>query len=924
KFGPPLPIVNGGLSTCVQNTFAAPASGTLDTTTGGATTNVALASNTVVTAVAAQPCPICRSGSVSGPPCAGSPGTPCAGVCEGSPNQGAACVSTNSQGLSRDCPQPASGPAGNRCYKGTNNNGACTSSNQCPDGGVCAPFVGTLAVNLSPLGTSTVERSSPTGIFCPSQANAGCFTNPGSSSCRLIRESGTPAGPITPNVAASVTLASTFCIPASGNLLIDGSASLPGPGALSLPGTALLLQGATTTTTQPSGSTTTTTTAPPSSTTTSTTTSAAPTTTAPTTTSTTTTLPAGTTVLDFTTTPGIGVCGTSRDGASGVIQDLGCGTLNLGGGASSVPEGPIPDGATSRFVVTSCSGSNCTLAPTGGPAGTIECTNTGCNFGPPLPIPNAGLSTCIVNTFASPGGGTVNTATGALSLGVPLASHVFVTGNEAQPCPRCSAAGTPSSPGVGTCDRGASAGVACVSTNSQGLASDCLPGGTDSSSDLGSLAVDLTPVITGTASDADPLGLFCPGQTAGGGEGCFGSTACRSFSQTGIPAGPLAPDTPQPVTLASAFCIPATGNLLIDGAASLPGPGAASLAGTVTLADVGATTTSTTTAPPSTTSTSGASTTIAPTTTTTSTTTLLPPLLPLTVEFSSTGGGGTCGATRDGVGNVLENLACGDLVLGGGESALPPSTLPDGAVNHFTLNASDLGCVLSLLTACPLGPTATAGPGFDCTTTGCFFGPPVPVPNGGLSVCSVSTFASPSSGTVNLLTGATTANVSLNLHLFVTGNAAQPCPRCSATGAPGAPGTGTCDRGAWIGLACTTMNSQGLSKDCQPGGTDGSFDLGSLLANLSPVTTGTASKSNPLGLFCPGQANAGCFGMPGCRSITETGAVPNAALSSVTPQPATLVSTFCVPASGNLLVDGSADLPGPAGISLPGLIRSQM
>ena len=54
-------------------------------------------------------------------------------------------------------------------------------------------------------------------------------------------------------------------------------------------------------------------------------------------------------------------------------------------------------------------------------------------------------------------------------------------------------------------------------------------GGTDGSSDLGSISVDLTPLITGTASDSDTLGLFCPGQTTGGNEGCFGSTACRSF-----------------------------------------------------------------------------------------------------------------------------------------------------------------------------------------------------------------------------------------------------------------------------------------------------------------------------------------------------------------------------------------------------------
>jgi hypothetical protein len=233
NFGTPLPVPNGGLSTCVANTFASAASGTLDMSTGVSSTNVALNSNVVVTGNATQPCPVCRSGSVSGPACAGTPASPCTGMCEGSGNQGSACTSTNSHGLSRDCPQPA----GSTCYKGSNNGGACTSNSQCP-GGVCGIFVGTLSVNLSPLTTGTAQASNASGMFCPSQSSAGCF---GSGSCELIRESGAPAGPMTVGAPATTTIASTFCIPASGNLLIDGAAALPGPGAISLPGTATLV-----------------------------------------------------------------------------------------------------------------------------------------------------------------------------------------------------------------------------------------------------------------------------------------------------------------------------------------------------------------------------------------------------------------------------------------------------------------------------------------------------------------------------------------------------------------------------------------------------------------------------------------------------------------------------------------------------------
>jgi hypothetical protein len=921
NFGAPLPIPNGGLSTCVQNRFSAPSSGTLDPASGNVSLNVALASDAVLTSNSQQPCPICRSGSLAGPPCAGSPGSPCAGICDGSGNQGSPCTSTNSTGLSRDCPVPAATQSGGKCYRGPNSGASCSGSGDCP-GGVCAVFVGRIPVTLTPLVTDTAQLSSPTGNFCPGQPHAGCFTNPNSAACRLIREIGDPAGPVSMDVPADVVLASTFCVPASQSGLINGAASLPGPGATSLPGKILLHEVTTTTTTSTTAVTTTSTTGVTNPTTTSTSSSS---TSSSTSTTTSTLPPAGTKVLDFTTTAGAGSCGSSKNASNAVITNLACGALDLGGGASTVPEGPVPDGATSRFLVSNCVGNACTLGASGGGLG-IDCTAAGCAFGPPLPISNGGLSTCIVNSFATAGSGSVNLGTGALSLNIPLSSHVFVTGNETQPCPRCSAIGSPSTPAQGVCDRGARATLTCTTTNGSGLSSDCQPGGADGSSDLGSISVDLSPVVTSTASDSDANGLFCPGQsTLNNNNGCFGSTACRSFSENGTPAGALVTDVAAPVALASAFCIPATGNPLIDGAASLPGPGAASLSGTLTLREfTGPTTTTTsTTAPPTTTSAPGGTTTT--TSTTTSSTTTLLPLPPLTIELSSTvPSGADCGASRNGSGTVLMPLACGDLALGGGNAGLPPSTLPDGAVNRFTLTLADVGCVLSGLTACPIGPTTTSGPGFDCTTTGCHFGPPVPVPNGALSACSVSTFAAPTSGTVNLVSGATTTNVSLNLHLYLTSNLAQPCPRCSATGSPGAPGGGTCDRGARANLACTTTNSQGLSNDCIPGGADGSVDLGSIAADLSPVTTGTSSQSNPSGIFCPSQAHAGCFGEPTCRSFSETGAAPNAALAGAAPQPTKLASTFCIPGTGNNLIDGSVDLPGPAAISLEGTIRASL
>ena len=80
--------------------------------------------------------------------------------------------------------------------------------------------------------------------------------------------------------------------------------------------------------------------------------------------------------------------------------------------------------------------------------------------------------------------------------------------------------------------------------------------------------------------------------------------------------------------------------------------------------------------------------------------------------------------------------------------------------------------------------------------------------------------------------------------------------------------------------------------------------------------------TNGTGNFCPGQTNTGghmfgCFGSAACRTITENG-VASGAISTGTPASATLAAVFCIGATGNGLVDASADLPGPGAVSLPG------
>src|SRR5262249_10210356 len=138
--------------------------------------------------------------------------------------------------------------------------------------------------------------------------------------------------------------------------------------------------------------------------------------------------------------------------------------------------------ACSRF---SCTGSSCTIGPTSiaPPVNSTapDCTDIGCNFGTPLPIPNPAIpviTTCVLNIWwNAPASGTLDLATGSSSISVPLASDLYLTSTRAQPCPRCSATGTPSQPGTGTCDRGPRAGMACTATSSTGLTRDCPTGG---------------------------------------------------------------------------------------------------------------------------------------------------------------------------------------------------------------------------------------------------------------------------------------------------------------------------------------------------------------------------------------------------------------------------------------------------------------
>jgi hypothetical protein len=205
------------------------------------------------------------------------------------------------------------------------------------------------------------------------------------------------------------------------------------------------------------------------------------------------------------------------------------------------------------------------------------------------------------NTFEFPASGTLDASTGTFNGGFPLLSTVYLTGNAGFPCPLC-VGGTPGVTNSGTCQNAAQwsagvgpspdAGAACTPVNAAMDSHDCDP---PAGSLLPSFSVDLTPITTGTASDSDPLGLFCPLQANAGAFSCNGmaTALCPGgaagvadyIEENGSAAGPIGVG-PAPATLASTFCIPSVGGalgFLINGAANLPGPGATSLPGALEL-----------------------------------------------------------------------------------------------------------------------------------------------------------------------------------------------------------------------------------------------------------------------------------------------------------------------------------------------------
>ena len=171
------------------------------------------------------------------------------------------------------------------------------------------------------------------------------------------------------------------------------------------------------------------------------------------------------------------------------------------------------------------------------------------------------------------------------------------------------------------------------------------------------------------------------------------------------------------------------------------------------------------------------------------------------------------------------------------------------------------------------------------------------------------------------MTGATTANVSLEpppLRHRRTRRAAA-ARSAPATGTPGAPGTGTCDRGARAGLVASTTNSQGPLERLRAGRHRRQHRSRHGQREPEPGhRTGDELQVEPRRPLLSGQAYAGCFGSTSCRAVhRDRRGAERGPAGCRTPQPATLrlhlLRAVERQRAGRRL--GQA-CPGPAAISL--------
>ena len=286
-FGSPLPVINPinpGTSTCVINRLASPATGGGDCRAGSTTLEAPLASeiflagDTLFNCLIGDTTPVpgeqCGSDADCGPRRDLPDGHPAPPVRRGP--LGSRSVLRRSQQrhgvrprdatpgegypTSHDCPpNPANSigdiPISFTLSTGTTERTAKTLGTPRVFCGFCRDVgseddPGTLCFEGN---TRSAQCPQPVGVTHPCDSNDDCVEPyekceqnqpgafaPGGGTAQTIRIFGTPAGDVTDKLEHPATLGGVFCIPPTYDPIIDSAANLPGPGAVSLPGSSQL------------------------------------------------------------------------------------------------------------------------------------------------------------------------------------------------------------------------------------------------------------------------------------------------------------------------------------------------------------------------------------------------------------------------------------------------------------------------------------------------------------------------------------------------------------------------------------------------------------------------------------------------------------------------------------------------------------
>lgn len=357
------------------------------------------------------------------------------------------------------------------------------------------------------------------------------------------------------------------------------------------------------------------------------------------------------------------------------------------------------------------------------------------------------------------------------------------------------------------------------------------------------------------------------------------------------------------------------------------------------------------------------------------------PHQPVAVAFVNGADGSPCGTLA---GTAVQTpLACNGLYFGAGQGTISlPVTVPDFLQPQLFGVRTCSGTTLRVEATTPL---QAHGDHRQCTSQGCFFGPPLPIPSEtapATSTCLVNVFASDASGALACDTGSGTVRVSLSATAYLTGDllpsrcagganrgrgctpgrdatdcpggtcqpdpAPQPCPICN-------PETLTCNGGTRDGQPCVpgsatpSSDQHPTSHDCpvpeaaRVGALDVALKLSTGAAADTAIASGTQQRvfcgfcRNPLtGAFrrTPCESNADCSApyvaceqrsqgafRNGTATAISLAGSPAGPLTDFAPHDATLASAFCVPPSDGTLIDGLADLPAPGALALRGTLQ---